>query len=517
MPGSLFKKESNPLSAHNSSLARAEQVLEAPYGSGTDILVSTKSITITNFSPSSLVPEDLDKKWLKEQWSLVYDAVSKARRLAQVRCEVTIPVPVALLELLEKKNPHVQLDVLNWSRANRDLLVPDAQELALACSSCLNVIAVKVIERDPDTTKASFSRIIQSAPNLRSIRFTCGRPSPVAMRKAPREPDPWLPHQRPGKAWHTKYRTEQYRSGFLLEKPAIKLVKELKLRYTGSENFPCDPYWSSFIDFFRLATLDIGLSSVELNLPWLAKHNPFKSMKRLSINYRSRLQPEQHLAAFIDSCRLHSLAIFGDRLKIDQPSRFLESQAPMLRFLLLDWMPHPYELIYIRDTCQSLSFLGLQWRDFGRLDDHHNLVLPELISTFPLLQHARISYKWAASMESYDDETQFVYQQFIFAPLQRLISTKVGRPFKTLAVELNVHFNIFSPPSYRQTWAIEVRRTQYDEQRMEIYEGLDLVAFKSASQASFPDFDDPCRMKRHNDFIDGVPVYSSRPRHQCAS
>ena len=465
-------KRSNRSPVFNRSLLRVQRILNDL--SQTDLLAEIRSITVTKFYGRGPTLEDNGTDWLNEQLDLVYKIVSQASKLARLRFELRVPIPLALLELLEKHRPSVRLELLYWTRAGPNVPADDPLEKALARSPCLDTIGLGIFSPSYGTTKASFSRIIQSTPSLRCFRLNSLVNSlhSLVYSSEPRVLDK-----------------------FYVQAPFFKALEELKLRNTDISNFPYDFYWSSFIDFSRLETLDIAMSRVKLSLPQLAADNPFQNLRRLSIDFYHRTTSMLHFHSFLNACQLHSLAIFPDPIVPEDLLDFLNSQAPTLRFLLLGYEPSSSELIHIRETCPSLDFLAVQ---------QYSPYAPSLkvrplyaiLATFSQLECVRIEYPTYLVNEWRSDTEKKVRKKLVAQPFQKLASAKVGKPLQKLAVEVRCGWRCeHGRPTYR-SWVAEEQQGSASGQRIKIHDDCDLVAFKSASHSSFPDLNKRYEIKR---------------------
>ncbi|KAH8825405.1 hypothetical protein DL96DRAFT_1500984 [Flagelloscypha sp. PMI_526] len=332
-------------------------------------------------------PEDQDPQ-IAKKWGALAQLISRLKHPKNVTFECNEPVPIVLLQALEKHQSTVSLHVLNWTRRHVSTKVGDPNEEALGHSPCLRTLSAKIITGGPhmDYSEPAFQRIVALAPNLDTVHYSTRSAGGCVVY-----------------GFSMEEMNEQSRESarFQVEHPMKKSLKTLHWSWMSPNSIKT---WETFLDLAQLTTLIVNSADCR-TLQYATEQGSFSGVTELKFGYSRRWRddggPDEDtvLAQFIASfLTLESLSVtsYGGPTIIEPICTYLAHSLRTLSLHNVEGSEHSREVLSIKDLAklqggipnlQSLEF------DINRtLDGRRERGIYAVILTFSHLKNLTIHY-----------------------------------------------------------------------------------------------------------------------------
>ena len=274
------------------------------------------------------------QKWTKDpaKWIELIELITKISKLDSLTFRAFEPIPLGLIEALEKHHPRAELHVENWTRLSHDQDHTEPSEIALATSRNLVFIHadIWVPEAKFDFRIPALMRIVELAPNLKHVEIYSRSTVHMKYRMTPTD---LLELQQGGALFRTPHQHKRQ-------------LRSLKSFGRDWINTLC-----TIVDFQSLDRLEIDQEEAPAVVVFFDNSNInhkadtcFPSLKHLSVTFykpnfvfNSRYERRARaLEAFILSCRpLESFEIVGAagcEFLVDVPG-IMKHHGPSLKHL----------------------------------------------------------------------------------------------------------------------------------------------------------------------------------------
>jgi hypothetical protein len=313
-----------------------------------DILRSIRTLTVT--CGLKRRSELLDSSTYEQNIEQLGRLVSKIPKLLTLTFKGDLPIPLTLLETLEKHQPQCHLHIEDWHRTRADMDHNDVTEIALANSPNLRSITTELWgdgNTRLDLRKFTLKRIVSQSPHLESVEIKEGTFGCFWRSYSPQE----------------RVEMEQLGAFFTTSKPSPNNIKGLKSR--GGDHVKL---LEDVTEMTKLESLDLGwspnfdfFSSRSTSEVFQSSRLRFENLKHLAVEmghwYDPRtFLPETYLRDFLAVCPpLESLKITDRRGRVDL-SIILDNHGHSLRKLHL----HESERTEIDGIPSDCNFLSLE-------------------------------------------------------------------------------------------------------------------------------------------------------------